>query len=760
MPRNYKKKTAPKYDNEALETAINRVKSGETVYSVSKTSEVPYGTLYRRSYESLTREDHHIGGGRGRVLSDEEESLLVEALMYLSDNGFPQDRMDLRLMVKSYVQLAEIETPFNDGLPGKDWCISFERRWKESLGKRKPEILTKSRAADLSSETIRTFFTMYEETLVKNDLRDSPERIFNLDETGLRTDPLSGKAFVRQGRKTAYCVTPTGGKTMFTVLFCGSAAGSYMPPFVVYKAAHLYDSWCKGGPENGMFGVTASGWMEDYIFENWIEKFVEFTSHIKKPVLLLFDGHNSHLTYNAVKMAKDNQIILMCLPPNSSHALQPLDVGVFSPLKAIWKDILKQWFRETRLTAVSKAVFPTLLNKLVQRLKDTHLIGGFKGTGLFPVNEAKPMEKVVTSDENAAKTDESSQETVRNLTCAITSVISPPPSDSTKAAVLNSKRSRARVQAKKGEILTETDVLNRLQEESEKRRDNLNKISMENRQNRKRKQREEKNNNVASTTTTIEGTDQKYSKISIPGYGDCLFAAVAQSVFGSYAKNITDVVRKTAVEYICNHWPDFKECITVHDKYDAKSYSDYMSCSGVYGDNPEIAALSAVYGICIKVLVGPKNEEHGDSVYNREKMASGITILHYDPETKHYDLLKQSSVRSMQSQDKENINTENENKTLAIGDWVSVVYDRDGQWYPGEIVDIDNGDVERVRVKCMEVIGEGPGVKWQEWEDIRWYAKKRVLCQIQPPVPVSNRGFRLMQSDMHSILMNYDLHEL
>lgn len=43
-----------------------------------------------------------------------------------------------------------------------------------------------------------------------------------------------------------------------------------------------------------------------------------------------------------------------------------------------------------------------------------------------------------------------------------------------------------------------------------------------------------------------------------------------------------------------------------------KVNSDYMSRPGIYGDNSEVAAVSKVYGICLKVLVGPMNEEHGD----------------------------------------------------------------------------------------------------------------------------------------------------
>ena len=62
-------------------------------------------------------------------------------------------------------------------------------------------------------------------------------------------------------------ILPTEGKTMYIVLFCGNAAGSYMPPCVIYKALSekVFDTWMIGGPEGTSYNVTKSAWMEDYI---------------------------------------------------------------------------------------------------------------------------------------------------------------------------------------------------------------------------------------------------------------------------------------------------------------------------------------------------------------------------------------------------------------------------------------------------------------------------------------------------------------
>ena len=44
-------------------------------------------------------------------------------------------------------------------------------------------------------------------------------------------------------------------------------------------------------------------------------------------------GSSSHITANVIAFCMRNAIDLLILPPHTSHILQPLDVGVFAPLK-------------------------------------------------------------------------------------------------------------------------------------------------------------------------------------------------------------------------------------------------------------------------------------------------------------------------------------------------------------------------------------------------------------------------------------------
>ena len=88
---------------------------------------------------------------------------------------------------------------------------------------RKARICNCSMCQRSYEEVLNGFFTMLENLLDTFGIKDMPERFFNLDETGLSLDPKKKCAFYH---KNAQMIFPTEGKTMYTMLFCGNAAGT------------------------------------------------------------------------------------------------------------------------------------------------------------------------------------------------------------------------------------------------------------------------------------------------------------------------------------------------------------------------------------------------------------------------------------------------------------------------------------------------------------------------------------------------------
>ena len=77
------------------------------------------------------------------------------------------------------------------------------------------------------------------------------------------------------------------------------------------------------------------------------------------------DGHSSHVSWQFLDYCLQNDIIPFCLPPHSTHLLQPLDVGLFSPLQRNYSSCLDDWL-EGGQTEVNKGDFyPYILFFLV-----------------------------------------------------------------------------------------------------------------------------------------------------------------------------------------------------------------------------------------------------------------------------------------------------------------------------------------------------------------------------------------------------------
>ena len=71
----------------------------------------------------------------------------------------------------------------------------------------------------------------------------------------------------------------------------------------------------------------------------------EMCQNDNKQRLLLLNRHRSHLIVRFIAFCLDKNIDLVVLLLHTSHILQPLDVGVFSPLKQALSAEIEKLFR-------------------------------------------------------------------------------------------------------------------------------------------------------------------------------------------------------------------------------------------------------------------------------------------------------------------------------------------------------------------------------------------------------------------------------
>lgn len=113
-----------------------------------------------------------------------------------------------------------------------------------------------------------------------------------------------------------------------------------MPSFLIFKGKQILQSWIspKLEPET-VLQVSDSGWTNSEVAITWLRHFDLYTEPRLQGIyrLLILDGHKSHVSIQFVKYCEAHKIIPLCLPPHSTHMLQPLDIGVFGPLANAYK---------------------------------------------------------------------------------------------------------------------------------------------------------------------------------------------------------------------------------------------------------------------------------------------------------------------------------------------------------------------------------------------------------------------------------------
>lgn len=63
-------------------------------------------------------------------------------------------------------------------------------------------------------------------------------------------------------------------------------------------------------------------------------------SAARHPRLLIMDGHGFYVTWQFIQFCLQHNNICFCLPAHSTYKLQPLNVGLFSPLSRAYTELL------------------------------------------------------------------------------------------------------------------------------------------------------------------------------------------------------------------------------------------------------------------------------------------------------------------------------------------------------------------------------------------------------------------------------------
>lgn len=269
-------------------------------------------------------------------------------------------------------------------MAGKDWFHNFMQR--NGLVLRRAEHTSQARAEGFNKQSVSVFFYLLES--LQNQYSFSASDIYNVDECGVSVNPkCSHKVVAIKGqRQVGGLVALERGRTV-TVEMCMSAAGQFMPQMVIFPLVKENKEYLVGAPDGAWAVFDKGGWMTINIFIQWFKKFIEFSgASLNRKKLLILDGHVSHVKgLEVIDLANKNGIIILTLPPHSTHRLQPLDVGYMKPFSTAYAEEIRVWQKDNGPVKM-KNIFYLMGQAFVKVCKMETAVNAFKKTGIFPLN--------------------------------------------------------------------------------------------------------------------------------------------------------------------------------------------------------------------------------------------------------------------------------------------------------------------------------------------------------------------------------------
>ncbi|KAK0169796.1 hypothetical protein PV328_010437 [Microctonus aethiopoides] len=380
MVGKYVRKTnRQQWDPQAMENAIKAVQNGEMGWlKASKTFKVPSTTLRRRGCNANKRVRNNCTG-LGRFITTftpEQEKSIIDRLEQMEQHLFGITCKELRSLIYEWAEMNKIPHRFNknEKRAGLDWIKGFRSRNPEII-LQKPE-----------NTSIAIFFQTYQEIIDKYKL--GPERIYNVDESGLSTvENLPRISASSVGKQVDTTASAEQGIHV-TVICCTNPLGSYIPPAFIFPRKNWKMELLEGAPTGSVGFPQESGLMTGEIFQQWIKHFKKYTNSSKdSPVLLIMDGYVSHKNWGVLDYAKQHGIILLCSPAHCSHPIQPLDESFFSPLKTFLNQEVTKKIRGNDGRAISQLQVAGIFRPAYEKAATLeNAASGFKNTGLWPLD--------------------------------------------------------------------------------------------------------------------------------------------------------------------------------------------------------------------------------------------------------------------------------------------------------------------------------------------------------------------------------------
>jgi hypothetical protein len=369
--------------------AIDAYHSGRTksIRATAQAYSVPRSTLQTRLRGTPCQRDTRP---KACKLTAIEEDILLQRILDQDARGFPPRYSVVEETANILLASRDSATPIT---VGKLWSYNFVRR-QPLLAAKYNRRYDYQRALCEDPVKIGAWFTSVKDAVTKYGILE--DDIYNFDETGFAMGMITtAKVITGADKKGRARTIQPGNREWVTITATINAMGWQVPPFVIFAGKHHQSTWYEtpGLPRSWKIAVSTNGWTNDQLGLEWLQHFDTHTKARTRGThrLLILDGHGSHSTTKFEDYCAANGIIPLCMPPHSSHILQPLDVSCFGPLKKAYGKRIEGLMR-LGVNHIDKADFLRIYIEVQDKaMSQSNIKGGFRAAGLVPYNPQRVL---------------------------------------------------------------------------------------------------------------------------------------------------------------------------------------------------------------------------------------------------------------------------------------------------------------------------------------------------------------------------------
>src|SRR5579859_5891169 len=350
------------------------------------------------------RGTHVESNEANQLLTGAEERMLVKRCTELTENGLPPRKATIVEMAAEIIRRRDPRV--YDGISPTDLLehIQIGKEWPRRFLNRHPNLQVKwarridaARVKEVSLERVTEWFEAVDRVIQEYDIK--LKNIYNMDETGFSISSTQAGYVVVENDVPSQFQSQPGRQEWVTVVECICGDGSTVAPLVIFKAENGSTEWAQSPevPGDWRFSASQNGWTSNMHGLKWLQLCFDSETHAKVDGgyrLLILDGHGSHVTGSFIMHCMDHRIALMRLPPHTSHVLQPLDVGLFGPLKTAISTHQDALFRlhVARIRNVEWLI--AYVKARATAFHPDNIIEGWRKAGLIPLNAQRVLQEL------------------------------------------------------------------------------------------------------------------------------------------------------------------------------------------------------------------------------------------------------------------------------------------------------------------------------------------------------------------------------